>query len=222
MMKALGIQLLIALLLLGSLPFAIAYRFRSAESRTPRIHLVLDMDKQDRYNAQSRNLLFADQRAMRPRIEGTIAREDPIGDEHLNRGLQDGNWATELPMPVTRDFIDRGRQRYNINCAACHGYSGYGNGMIAKRAEELAEGTWTVPSSLHEDSVRGQPPGQLFNSISRGVRNMPAMSQQITVEDRWAIVAYIQALQRSQNASAEDIPAGELESLLSGTEESQP
>jgi mono/diheme cytochrome c family protein len=79
--------------------------------------------------------------------------------------------------------------------------------MVSKRAEALQEGTWTPPSSLHTDLIRGRPVGQLYNTITNGIRNMPAYSSQISVEDRWAIVAYIRALQRSQGAAVDDVPS---------------
>jgi mono/diheme cytochrome c family protein len=94
----------------------------------------------------------------------------------------------------------------DIYCSPCHGLAGYGDGMVAKRAEELQEGTWTPPSSMHSDLIRVRPAGQLFNTITNGIRNMPAYGQQISVEDRWAIVAYVRALQRSQAATVEDVP----------------
>ena len=98
---------------------------------------------------------------------------------------------------------------YKTHCAVCHGTAGFGDGMVAKRADELAQlgkANWTPPTSLHEDVVRLRPDGHLFNTITNGIRNMPAYGSQIAVEDRWAIVAYVRALQRSQNARVEDVP----------------
>ena len=118
-----------------------------------------------------------------------------------------------IPVAVTAQLMRRGQERYDVFCTPCHGYAGNGDGIVAKRAERLQEGTWTPPSSLHTDLVRSRPDGQLFNTISNGVRTMPAYGSQIPVADRWAIVAYVRALQRSQGARVADVPA-ELRSQL--------
>ena len=112
-----------------------------------------------------------------------------------------------MPISVTMQLMERGRERFDVFCAPCHGLAGAGDGMVAKRAEELQEGTWTPPASFHSELVRGRTDGHLFNTITNGIRNMPAYAPQIPVEDRWAIVAYVRALQRSQGAPLEDVPA---------------
>jgi len=104
-------------------------------------------------------------------------------------------------------MMRRGQQQYNIYCAACHGLAGEGDGLVARRAQELQQGTWLPPTSLHSEPVRLQPVGQLFHTISHGVRKMPPYAAQISVPDRWAIVLYIRALQRTQNAKPEDVPS---------------
>ncbi|PWB75022.1 MAG: quinol:cytochrome C oxidoreductase [Holophagae bacterium] len=164
------------------------------------------MDNQPKYRPQSRNRLFADRRAMRPPVEGTVARGELREDDRLYRGAVGGVWVEEIPVPVTDQLLRRGRARYDIYCSPCHGLAGYGDGMVAKRADALQEGTWTPPASFHSELVRGRPVGHLYNTISNGIRNMPAYGPQITVEDRWAIVAYLRALQRSQSATVEDVP----------------
>jgi mono/diheme cytochrome c family protein len=116
------------------------------------------------------------------------------------------DWVAAVPIEVDREVLQRGRERYDIYCSPCHGLVGSGDGMVAKRADELQEGTWTPPTSFHSELLRGRPDGHLFNTISNGIRNMPAYGSQISVEDRWAIVAYVRALQRSQNATVEDVP----------------
>jgi mono/diheme cytochrome c family protein len=143
---------------------------------------------------------------MRPIVAGTIARGELREDDHLYRGMKGGDWETTNALPVTSTLLDRGRQRFGIYCAPCHGLAGAGDGMVARRADQLAEGTWTPPSSLHTDLVRQRPDGYLFNVVTNGVRNMPAYGSQIGIGDRWAIVAYIRALQRSQRATIEDVP----------------
>jgi len=116
-------------------------------------------------------------------------------------------WVTEIPLPVTDPMMRRGQQQYNIYCAPCHGLAGSGDGLVARRAQELQQGTWLPPTSLHTEAVRLQPVGQLFHAISNGVRKMPPYAAQISVPDRWAIVLYIRALQRTQNATPDDVPS---------------
>ncbi len=202
----------IALLLLtaAAVPPALIAQARAVRSKKPRIHLVQDMDNQPRFEAQHANALFADGRAMRPPVAGTVARGELRADDHYDRGIVGGEWATTFPatVEVTMTLMERGRQRFNIYCQPCHGAAGYGDGIVNKRAMELLNlgtngTTWVAPKSLHEQQIREQPVGQLFNSITNGVRNMPPYGPQIPVADRWAIVAYVRALQRSQNASAE-------------------
>jgi mono/diheme cytochrome c family protein len=217
---------LIVLLLLGSLalvPFACIARARAVRSPSPRLHLVPDMDNQGRFKAQQPNPLFADRRAMRRPVQGTVARGMLKQDDHLYRGLVNGEYATELPplsdlselsgrpgtveRPRTlRWLLDRGRQRYEITCAPCHGLAGYGDGVVSRRAEQLQQGTWVPPSSFHDEPAASRPVGHVFNTITHGIRNMPAYGTQVPVEDRWASVAYVRALQRSQRARVEDVP----------------
>jgi len=191
---------------LSWVPVALIMRARVTTSSKPRIHIIPDMDNQPRYAAQSRNPLFADRRAMRPPVAGTVARGTVLGDPAFATGKLGDDWVTAIPAPVDRPMLERGRQRYDIFCSPCHGLAGAGDGMVAKRADELLEGTWTPPTSFHSDLLRERPAGHLFNTISNGIRNMPAYGPQIPVEDRWAIVAYVRALQRSQNATIDDVP----------------
>ena len=179
------------LVVLSWVPLALIMRARVSTSPLPRIHIVPDMDNQPKYKPQSRNPMFADRRAMRPPVAGAVARGTVLGDPALTSG---------------RATLQRGRERYDVFCSPCHGLAGSGDGMVAKRADELLEGTWTPPTSFHSDLLRGRPAGHLFNTISNGIRNMPAYGSQIPVEDRWAIVAYVRALQRSQNATVDDVP----------------
>jgi cytochrome c len=108
-------------------------------------------------------------------------------------------------FPVTAEFLKRGQERFNIYCAPCHGESGYGDGMVAQHASDLmhtpdAVNGWTKPQNLNEDKIVKRPDGQIFNTITYGIRNMPAYDKQIAVEDRWAIIAYVRAVEHSQNA----------------------
>ena len=203
------------LIVLAMIPPALIARARAVRSSKPRIHFIQDMDNQPKFRAQHANPLFLDGRAMRPQVPNTVARGHLDDDDHFVRGIMNNQWAATFPEGVTVDMLllERGRERYGIYCRPCHGVSGYGDGMVNKRALELinigANGTtWVEPKSLHETQIREQPVGQLFNSITNGVRNMPAYGPQIPVADRWAIVAYLRALQRSQNAQPSDLAGG--------------
>ncbi len=197
----------IILIALGLVPLALFARARNDKSQQTRIQLIPDMDQQPKYKSQMANPLFADGRAMRYPVEGTISRQGLKNDLHYYRGIVGATWATTFPIPVTESLMKRGQERYNIYCTPCHGYAGYGDGIVGKRAEELAQAEWVPPSSFHTDLVRGRPVGHLFNTISHGIRTMPPYGSQISEADRWAIVAYVRALQRSQNATLNDVPA---------------
>jgi mono/diheme cytochrome c family protein len=123
-------------------------------------------------------------------------------------------YVKTFPVKVTMDLLQRGRERYTINCAVCHGQAGDGKGTVALRAAEIkdAQGDaagWNAPKDFHTDDMRAQPVGQIYNTIANGARTMPAYGKQVSVLDRWAIVAYVKALQRSQDAKAEDVPEAE-------------
>lgn len=187
-------------------PFACIAKSRVVRSRTTQIHVFPDMDSQGKLKPQQSSPMFADGRADRPPVPGTVPRGGLEADDHTFRGVVDGDWASEFPMPVTETVLQRGQERYAIFCAPCHGLSGYGDGIVARRADTLAEGTWVPPSSYHTELVRTRPVGHLFNSATHGIRNMAGYGSQIPTDDRWAIVAYIRALQRSQDARIEDVP----------------
>jgi mono/diheme cytochrome c family protein len=197
---------LIILVLVSFLPLVNIAIDRATPSPKPRISLINDMDNQPKFKPQSVNELFADGRAMRPPIEGTVARGELEEDDHFYRGIVDGRWAETFPIPVTKATMERGRERFGIYCSPCHGLSGDGKGPVAVRADSLEEGTWTPPRSLHSPTVLARPVGHIFNTISNGFNNMPEYKRQIPTEDRWAIVAYVRALQLSGSASVEDLP----------------
>ncbi|MFK7817195.1 MAG: quinol:electron acceptor oxidoreductase subunit ActD [Planctomycetaceae bacterium] len=205
------------LAVLALIPAALIAKARSTTSTKPRLSFVSDMDHQPKFKAQTTSNLFADGRAMRPQVPGTIARGDLREDDRFylginpkqnDAGLNSGSidWVTELPLNVDEALIRRGQERYQIFCATCHGQGGDGDGLVTLRALELEQGTWVKPTSLHAEPIRNQPVGQLFNSISNGVRKMPAYASQIPVKDRWAIVAYMRALQRTRTATSADVP----------------
>jgi mono/diheme cytochrome c family protein len=198
-----------ALVLLGAVslvPFALIARSRATTSARPRIQVIRDMGKQPKLKTQTASPLFADGRAMRPPVPGTVARGELEESTAYRTGRAGDAWITAFPVPVTERLMQRGRERYDIFCAPCHGLAGYGDGPVSKRADALQEGTWTPPSSYHTDLIRGRQVGHLFNTITYGIRTMPAYGSQIPVLDRWAIVLYMRALQRSQDASVNDVP----------------
>lgn len=204
------IYVVAVLLLLAAVPPVLFARARSTPNPRRPIHLVQDMDFQPKFKPQSANPLFADGRAQRPPAPGTVARGETFEDAHFHEGVVEGAWATEFPAAVLVDdaFLARGRERYNIYCSVCHGLAGYGDGIVNARAMDLmanADGpvdgtTWVQPKNIHAPEIVAQPIGQVFHSISKGIRNMAGYEAQVTTADRWAIVAYVKALQLSQNA----------------------
>jgi len=191
---------------LALIPFACIAAARGTRSTQPRLHLVQDMDNQPRFKSDQANPFFADGRASRLPVPGTVPHGRPDDADPRVLGKAGGEWLTSIPIPVTETLLARGRERFDIYCSPCHGLAGYGDGIVAKRADRLQEGTWVPPSSFHTDLIRGKTVGELFDTIGHGIRNMPAYAPQIPVNDRWAIVAYVRALQRSQNARIEDVP----------------
>ena len=190
-------------------PLLIAYH-RVSPKKQPRYHVIFDMDFQPKYKAQVTSPLFADGRAARAPVAGTVARGQLHDDERFYLGKEGDDWVTELPVPVTMELMERGQQRFNIYCSSCHGLSGDGKGIVPQRSIKRQE-LWQ-PISLTQKGAEGapgvpeQPVGQIFNTITHGIRTMPSYAAQIPVEDRWAIVLYVRALQRSQNARVDDVP----------------
>lgn len=211
--------LLLVLLLL--IPPAVIASIRSTPSPRQPVRLIQDMAFQSKFKTQSLNPLFADRRAMRPPVAGAVARGHLNADPHLDAGVVAGAWAAALPPSLVQQtpveaLMTRGRERFNIYCAVCHGYSGGGDGTVNQRAMELLTNvngpvngtTWVQAKNLvHDETVTVQPIGQIFNTITHGIRNMAGYESQIPVEDRWAIALYVKALQRSQNARIDDVPA---------------
>jgi mono/diheme cytochrome c family protein len=198
-----AVALLAALALLPPLWIA---QVRYTRKASPRIHPILDMDFQPKYLPQQYSPLFADTRDMRPPVAGTVAVDQQVDNARLLRGQLDGKPVQNFPMPVSSEMMQRGRQRYNIFCATCHGLAGDGDGITSQLAFQREEPKWVKPLSLHEAAVAQQPVGQLFQTVTNGIRTMPSYRVQIPVEDRWAIILYVRALQRSRNAAMEDVP----------------
>lgn len=201
---------------LSWIPLAIIARARSSLSGVPRISLVQDMGIQPKYREQQSSPVFADGRADRPEIVGTVAWGRLDDDDHYYRGYSMtvdpkthkpvAKFFEDFPPQVKVDaaLLKRGQDRFNIYCSACHGLDGYGHGPVNERALELQSemhGSWVQAANLTIDPVKSRPVGHIFNTITNGIRNMPPYGPQIPVADRWAIVSYVRALQISQDVS---------------------
>lgn len=167
-----------------------------------------DMHDAPRYDPFEASTVFAKGSSAQPLVAGTVPRGFLKEDQHLYTGGVNGEFQNTFPFPITREDLDRGEEQFNAYCSPCHGRTGDGNGMVIQR------GFPRQPPSLHIDRLRSQMPlGYLFNVMTVGFATMPDYAGQIAVEDRWRIVAYIRALQLSQNATAADIPAEEMRKL---------
>lgn len=167
------------------------------------------MQDQPRYEPLEASPFFADGQASRPLVPDTVARGHLRTDAHLYAGLSGGTPADTLPFPVTYGLLARGQERFNIYCSPCHDRLGNGDGMIVRRG-------FTRPTSFHSDRLREAPVGHLFAVITHGFGAMPDYAAQISPVDRWAIIAYIRALQLSQHATLADVPAEERAKLSPG------
>ncbi|MBK8480415.1 MAG: cytochrome c [Proteobacteria bacterium] len=173
---------------------------RGGRSSSPPVHLQQNMASQARFGAQQSNAFFADGRAMRTPPANTIAHGALRESEHLYRGTLDGKPADRLPVALTADLLQRGRERFDIYCQPCHGASGNGESIL--RARKMA-----VPApSYHEQRLLQAPIGHFFGVISEGVRSMPSYAWAIPVTDRWAIAAYVRALQLAGHATLDQLP----------------
>ncbi|MBS1261480.1 MAG: hypothetical protein MAG453_00805 [Calditrichaeota bacterium] len=174
----------------------------------PPIHVNPNMDNQPKYMPQEENPFFANRSADRLPVEGTIARGRLKLNDRYYRGIDPatGEPVEENPVEVTRTSLARGRERFDIYCAVCHGKDGSGRSIMLERG-------FTPPPSFHEDPVLSQPDGHYFDVITNGIRNMPGYENQIPVRDRWLIVQYLRALQRSQRADISDVPAEQRDKL---------
>ena len=158
------------------------------------------MADQPRYEPLQKSNFFADERASRPLVEGTVARGHLDADEDFYTGKNADGPVKTFPFSVDRKILLRGQERFNIYCSPCHDRAGTGQGMIVRRG-------YRPPPSFHIDRLREAPPGHFFDVISHGFGAMPDYAAQIGPADRWAIAAYIRALQLSQNAALADVPA---------------
>jgi len=174
-----------------------------------------DMHDQPKYKPLRSSPFFDDGRTSRPRVEGTVARGELDTDVVLHTGKTGaGTYVVTGPLPVTAALLRRGRERYDIFCSVCHDRAGTGRGMIVQRG-------YRQPESFHIERLRLAPDGYFFENVSRGFGVMPSYAAQIAVEDRWAITAYIRALQLSQRAMLADVPA-DVRTTLEGMGEATP
>ncbi len=160
-----------------------------------------DMQNQPYKRPLAESDFYADKRSARPLVEGTVARSDLRADTYFYTGKIGKDDGDYMPFPVTAEVMARGQQRFNIYCSPCHGETGDGNGMIVERGLKR-------PPSYHTDRLRKAPIGYFFDVMTNGFGAMLDYSQQVSPRDRWAIAAYIRALQLSQGATRADVGAG--------------
>lgn len=205
--------------------------FRGQKFTQPPIELFPDMDHQPKVKAQKPSDFFANGKATREPVAGTVPvgysmplgpdgepgitgpYEDisfSTGPEYVNTGKFGDQWGTGLPMEVTPELMARGQERYAINCAVCHGATGAGNGITSQYG-------LVGIASLLQTRIRDMADGEIYNTITHGKNTMMGYGHNIQVPDRWAIVAYIRAIQRSQGATIEDVPPGD-RAMLDTTE----
>ena len=157
------------------------------------------MHDQPKYIPLRQSSFFGDERSARPLVAGTVARGELRDDTLLYTGKEDGQDATEFPFTIDQAVMARGRERFDIYCSPCHGRTGQGDGMVVRRG-------YRRPPSYFDERLRDAPIGHFFDVITNGFGAMPDYAAQIKVEDRWAIVAYIRALQLSEHATLADVP----------------
>ena len=182
---------------------------RGQTSKDPPIVPIRNMYHQPRYNMQAESEYFADHRTMRPPVEGAVARERIVDPEvALGRLADESGYVLTVPRAVIASFggmaalLSRGQERYGIYCAPCHDATGSGNGAVAQHAVAVGAAAMKPPS-YHSERLRHAPDGQIFATITNGIRNMPAYGYQIPTQDRWAIVGYFRALQVSRASVGE-------------------
>jgi mono/diheme cytochrome c family protein len=170
------------------------------------------MEDQPKYEPFEASTFFNNGMSAQPLVANTVARGQLRADSHLYAGQVAGSPAAEFPFPITEEILARGQERYNIYCTPCHGYAGYGDGIIVQRG-------FSPPPSLHDERLRTAPVGHFYGVITNGFGAMYSYADRITPEDRWAIIAYVRALQLSQNATTEDVPADQQPALEAASDE---
>jgi mono/diheme cytochrome c family protein len=168
-----------------------------------------DLHDQPQYTALEPADVFADGSSARPPVPGTVPRGQLRDDAALYTGKIDDEPVAEFPVPVDERVLNRGHETFDAYCAPCHARTGEGDGLVVQRG-------YSRPPSLHDERLRAAPPGHFFDVITNGFGAMPDHAAQIRVEDRWAIVAYIRALQLSRAATIDDVPQAERSGLAPG------
>jgi cytochrome c553 len=174
-----------------------------------------DMQDQPKYKDLRGSAFFADKRSARPKVEGTVPRGLPYGDTPFLTGKENGQPVTALPVPLTREVLERGRDRYRIFCTPCHGLTGNGLGIVVQRG-------FRQPPAFNIDRLRASPVGYFFDVQTNGFGAMADYAAQIPAADRWAIAAYIRALQLSQGTTLSDVPEAERPALESADTPGKP
>jgi mono/diheme cytochrome c family protein len=216
------LRIFFALFILGTCTVLALAGFRGTKFSQPPIEIFPDMDHQPKFQPQHPTTFFGDKRAARQPVAGTIPMGYSLPGRYLQAGARNAVFETGgfantndylhtgrigdvygngIPVDVTAPLLDRGEERYNINCAICHGLTGEGNGVVQKI------GAWATVANLIDDRISQQPDGQLYNTITHGKNTMGAYGPAIAIEDRWAIVAYLRALQKSTRGTLADLPA---------------
>jgi mono/diheme cytochrome c family protein len=165
-----------------------------------------EMANQHRLEPLERSTFFGDGAGSRQQVPGTIATDQPWPGTPERSGRANGAPVPKIPVPITEALLARGRERYGIYCANCHGQSGYGDGMVVARG-------FPQPPSYHQDRLRAVPDGHIFLVVKDGLGRMPALGRRIEPEDRWAIVAYVRALQLSQHATTAELSPEDMQQL---------
>jgi mono/diheme cytochrome c family protein len=169
-------------------------------TRSTPVEVFPDMDRQPKYKAQAQSPFFADARASRPPVEGTVAIGQLKTDEAFTTGKTAGFYIGKNPLPVNRDALLRGQEKYNVYCQPCHDRTGSGKGIVPAKV------TGWLPTNLHDDRALKMADGEIYEVITNGRRTMKGYRFQVSEQDRWAIVAYVRALQRAGLGKVEDVP----------------
>jgi mono/diheme cytochrome c family protein len=168
-----------------------------------------DMHQAARYDPLERSDFYADQRSSRPLVEGTVARGFLRDDARFYAGKDGATLVSDIPTPVTKELLVRGQDRFDVYCSPCHGRTGEGNGMIVQRGLKQ-------PPSFHTERLRAQVDGYYYDVMTNGFGAMQDYSAQVAPQDRWAIVAYVRALQYSRRVNVADLPEAERAKIQSG------
>jgi mono/diheme cytochrome c family protein len=190
--------------LLAAAAFVLAGCSVSGSKNTP-VVIITDMDYQGRFEPQGDRTfngekpIFSDARASRRPVDGTVAKGMLVDDESFSTGVLDNMYIGRNPVKVDAALLTHGQRRFNTYCSPCHDQTGQGRGMVAQRA------TW-IPTNLQEPRVKDMNDGEIFNVMTNGRRSMPPYRFQVSDRDRWAIVAYVRALQRTSLATEAEVP----------------